>query len=378
MIVVKKRNTLIPQERCLTVGRNMGIVITAANCITAVGHNAEMTAASVRAGISRLEESNDYYDIEGNPITAAFIQGISDEANDVTRMKDISRYCLESLLEKYFQDETGLESEVNLLLGVAPLSRPGPRYEGESQELVNHLGTIVQKWTKKVTPQVITSGNSAVIRCIKVAEQLLKENPHCLCIIGCIDSLLALNSLDWFEKAERLKSETFGRNQGFPPGEAMGFMILETKQGAVRRKKKALAELVGVGLANEPAPFLSERPSKGEGLTKACKIALSESTCDPADIEVVLGDLNGEFFRAKEWGYAEFRCFGNCNDARQLWHPADCMGSIGAASGAILMNIAAVGLSRGWIEEYVMMFCSDDEGECGSAVLKSNSSANTH
>lgn len=377
-MVAKRKNNLIPQERFLAVDRNMEMVITAVNCITAVGHNAGMTAASVRAGISRLEKSNDYYDIEGNPITAAFIQGISDENNDVIRMRDIAKYCLETLLEKYFQDKTGLESEVNLLFGVASLSRPGPRYEGESQELVNHLGTIVQKWPKKVTPQVITSGNSSVIRCIKIAGQLLKDNPHCICIIGGIDSFLASETLDWFEDSERLKSGTFGRNQGFSPGEAVGFMLVETKEGALCRKKKALAEVVGVGLANEPAPFLSERPSKGEGLTKACKAALSESTCDPADIEVVLGDLNGEFFRAKEWGYAEFRCFGNCNDARQLWHPADCMGSIGAASGAILMNIAAVGLSRGWIEKYAMVFCSDDEGECGSIVLKSNSSANTH
>ena len=353
----------------LMVDKNMEMVITAVNCITAVGHNAGMTAASVRAGISRLEESNDYYDIEGNPITAAFLQGISDEETDVTRMTDIAKCCLESLLEKYFQDKIGLESEVNLLLGAAPLSRPGPRYEGE--ELVNHLGSIIRKWTKKVTPQVITSGNSAVIRCIKIAGQLLKENPHCLCIIGGIDSLLALNTLDWFEEAERLKSGTFGRNQGFPPGEAAGFMLVETKEAALGRKKKALAEVAGVGLANEPAFFLSERPSKGEGLTKACKTALSESSCDPADIEAVLGDLNGEFFRAKEWGYAEVRCFGNCNDVRRLWQSVDCMGSIGAASGAILMNIAAVGLSRGWIEKYAMVFCSDDEGECGSVVLKS-------
>lgn len=377
-MVVKRKNNLIPQERCLTVDRNMEIVITAVNCITAVGHNAGMTAASVRAGIGRLEESMDYYDIEGNPILAAFIEGISDDEDDVERMENVTKYCLGSLLKNYFQNGSNLENEIHLLLGVAPVSRPGPRYEGEPMELVTHLGTMVQKWTKKATPQVITSGNSSVIQCIEVAGKLLKKDPHSLCIVGGIDSLLASETLDWFEDSERLKSGTFGRNQGFSPGEAVGFMLVETKEGALCRKKKALAELVGVGLANEPAPFLSERPSKGEGLTKACKTALSESTCDPADIEVVLGDLNGEFFRAKEWGYAELRCFGNCNDARQLWHPADCMGSIGAASGAILMNIAAVGLSRGWIEKYAIVFCSDDEGECSSVVLKSSSSANTH
>lgn len=229
-----------------------------------------------------------------------------------------------------------------------------------------------------MTLQVITSGNSSVIRCIDVAAQLLKDNSHSICLVGGIDSLLSLDTLYWFEKAERLKSETFGRNQGFPPGEAAGFMIIETKQQALIRKTKPLAELVGIGLANEPAPFLSEQPSKGEGLTNACKTALSESSCNPADIEAVFCDLNGEFFRSKEWGYAEIRCFGNRNESRKLWHPADCLGSVGAASGAILVNIAAVVLSRGWIGKNTMVFCSDDEGECGSVVLKSSSSANIH
>ena len=43
-------------------------------------------------------------------------------------------------------------------------------------------------------------------------------------------------------------------------------MLVETKEAALGRKKKALAEVAGVGLANEPASFLSERPSKCEGL----------------------------------------------------------------------------------------------------------------
>lgn len=105
-------------------------------------------------------------------------------------------------------------------------------------------------------------------------------------------------------------------------------------------------------------------------MTVACKAALSQSECGPEDIQLVLGDLSGEFFRSKEWGYAELRCFGGSNESRQLLHPADCMGSVGAASGAILVNTAAIGLSRGWIERSVMVFCSDDEGKCGSTVLK--------
>ncbi len=349
------------------------MVITAVNSITPVGHDAAMTAAAARAGISRLVESEDYFDIEGNPITAARIAGISDDEDDVARMGMIIQFCLESLLEKYFQDSSGFENEIHLLLGVATLSRPGPRYEGKNQEVAQQCVEIARKWAQKATLQVITSGHPATMHCLEIAGQLLKKDPDSLCLIGGIDSLLALETLNWFEEAGRLKSETFGRNQSFSPGEAVGFMVVETKNGALRRTKKILAEVTGIGLAKESAPFLSEQPSKGEGLTKACRTALRESACKPGEIAAVLGDLNGEFFRSKEWSYAEFRCFGNNHETRPLWHPADCMGSVGAASGAILINMATVALTRGWIKNYALVFCSDDEGECGAVVLKGNS-----
>lgn len=352
------------------VYRKIDMVITAANSVTPVGYNAEMTAASVRAGISRLVESEDYYDIEGNPITAAYIEGINSEEGEVQRMEDISRFALEGLLKKYFKDEVHREGQIHLLLGVAPPSRPGPRYEGEQQEVANHLVEVVQKWTNKVTLQVITSGNPSAIECMNLAHQILEANPQSLCIIGGVDSLMALKTLDWFEEKERLISDTFGRNQAFAPGEAVGFMIMETKEGAMARKKDVLAELAGVGLAKDPSPFLSEEPSKGEGLSKACRAALSEGIDNLADIDIVLGDLNGEYFRAKEWGYTELRCFGNCNENRRLLEPASCMGAVGAASGAVLINIAAVGLSRGWFGKLAMVFCSDDEGDCGAVVLR--------
>jgi len=353
--------------------KNMEVLVTATNSITAVGHTGEMTAASVRAGISRLAQSTDYFDIKGNPVTVARVQGITDDKdNTVSRVRNIAKHCLENLLERYFQDIQSSETEIHLLLGLPPLSRLGPKYEGCDQEAAKYLAGLVEKWTKNVTFRVIPSGNVSVIRCIDIARNFFKIKSCALCIVGGIDSLLARTTLERFEEAERLMSETYGRNQGFPPGEAVCFMVLDTREGALRRKKQALAEVVGVGLANEPAPFLSPQPSKGDGLTKACKCALFEAGCRPENIEVVLGDLDGEFFRSKQWGYAELRTFGNLNESRQLWHPADCLGSVGSASGAVLVNIAAVALSRGWIGRRAMVFCSDDEGECGATVLQSS------
>ena len=345
----------------------MGIVITGVNSITAVGHTAEMTAASVRAGISRLAESVDYLDVEGNPITVGSVEGISDEEDEVTRTRAIAMCCLEGLFQRYFKHGAGSKREVHLLLGVAASSRPGPEYG----HIAEHLLEFVRTYTPKVTLQMTASGNPAAIRCLERARRLLSTNPTCLCVVGGVDSLLASDTLDFFEESERLKSESFGRNQGFAPAEAVGFMFVESKENAIRERREVLAELAGIGLAQEPAPFLSELPSKGEGLTAACKIALSESGERANTIRSLWGDLDGEFFRAKMWGYAEVRCFGNSHGSRRLWHPADCWGSVGAASGIILMNMATVALARGWIREGALVFCSDDSGECGVSILRS-------
>lgn len=352
--------------------KELKMAITATNSITPVGYNTEMTAASVRAGISRLMESNDYFDSEGKPIISSPIEGICDEKDhdDIIRMGEISSYCLEILLKKYFQSGFDTDRETHLLLGLPTLTRPGPKYQVTNHVLADQLIEIAQKRAHSVTVKVVESGNASVIRCIEIARNILYKSPQSLCIIGGIDSLLSLDALDWFEKAERLKSETFGRNQAFSPGEAVGFMSVETEESAYRNNKRVLAKVMGVGLANEPSPFLSDQPSKGEGLTSACRYALTESSCNSADISAVLADLNGEYFRSKEWGYTELRCFKAADESRQLWHPADCMGSVGAASGAILINIAAVALSLVWIDRNVMVFCSDDEGECGAVVLR--------
>lgn len=216
----------------------------------------------------------------------------------------------------------------------------------------------------------MASGECSSISCIESAGKLLENNPNDMCIIGGIDSLLARDTLNWLEDAERLKSETFGRNQGLVPGEGVGFMIVETKQAARHQKVEVLAELKGVGLSKEPSPFLSDKPSKGIGLSEAIRKVMRESGCPPDYVSHAVGNLNGEFYRSKEWGLAEIRCFGKANDSRKLWHPADCMGSVGAASGVILINIAVQGLHRGWMDGNVLVFCSDDENNRGAVMLE--------
>jgi len=346
------------------------MVITGINNITSVGHDAQMTAASVRAGLGRFVESDEYYDLEGNPITVSMIRGLDDDNYDrVERLGNIADYCLGNMLEAYFADDTkekDAKREMHLFLGCSNESRPGPRYEGDNNEIANRLTGTVKKYADNVKLDVVKRGNSSVIDCIAVAGKLIKENPGVLCIVGGIDSLLAMETLDWFEDFERLKSKTFGRNHSFAPGEAVGFMIIESEEAA--RKEKIVARIAGIGVADEPAHLVSEAHCKGEGLTKACRGALAGNSTE--NISDTFCDLNGEFFRTKEWSYARLRCFEKTEKKRTLWHPAEFTGDIGAASGAVLIGIACAGLWRGWLAEDVLLFCSDDHGGRGALVLK--------
>jgi 3-oxoacyl-[acyl-carrier-protein] synthase-1 len=399
------------------------IVITAVQCMTPLGLDATSTAVAVRAGISALRMSDQFDDTQGEPILEACIpwlpEGASDEDADQedaeqedpdredaadeeadeaplevvaeegdpeadeerTHVYELARQCdeserigsaarrsLDALLARVFGEPGGPSRPVTLLLTVAPSDRPGPRYEGPEGELVSELETLIRRVGGRTSVDVVSTGHAGGLRSLQRAIAGLKRDPSALYVIGAVDSLLALDTLTWLESAERLKSGTFGRHHGLAPAEAVGFVAVETETSARRGRRPLLATVGAVTLAQEPHPFVSDTPSRADGLTSACASALQEGGIGAHEIGTVLSDLDGEFHRAKEWALAEVRCLGEAGE-RALLHPADCFGSVGASSGVVLLVLAAIGLSRGWFAKPVLVVASDDVGECGAAIL---------
>lgn len=341
------------------------LVITGANCVTAVGHDGPMTAASVRAGISRFADYDDYCDGSDNPITVARIRGIYDEWETPQRMAGIAAMCLEQLLDEYSRQGARRPSQINLLLGGAAEERPGPRYE---ESCLLPLRGIIKERTDKPEIQFVPRGNASLMYALDLAGRLIESDPGALCIIGGVDSLIRTSTLNWFEQKARLKSASYGRHQALIAGEAVGFMIVEDREGVEQGGRPILARVAGLGLAEDSAPRASGALGRNSGLTEACHAALDGGRAK--EVRAVLGDLNGENPRAKEWGMAEMRCFENQDRSRQLWTPANCYGDIGAASGVVLAGIATQGFARGWLPSPVLVTCSDDHGACGALVLE--------
>ena len=340
------------------------LVITATHNFTAIGHGSDMTASSVRAGVSRHFTYDDYLDSESNPITTAMIEGIDDGPDISGRITKAACLSLEELLESY-QGKKCFFPQTHLLLGVSARHRHGMRFEA----CMSRLTFITKKRSDCISTHVFPHGNASFMRALKQAEVLISNAPDTVCIIGCIDSLLSKPTLDWLEKQRRLKSITKGRLRGLIPGEAVGFMIVEDAQRALRHNRRIQAYISGIGIAKEPAPRATNTKNRAVGLTNACRTALGDMAGD--DVKSILGDLNGEVSRANEWGITETRCFGN-EGTPQLFHPADNYGDIGAASGITLASIAAQGLNEKWLHEPSLVFCSDDHGICGAVILRSS------
>ena len=347
------------------LGAMKKLAITAVNAITAVGHDAAMTAAAVRAGISRFSEYDDFSDGEGNPIIVAHIRGIEEGRDTCARMAASATLCLDTLLTGYLRNGTQRPSQIRLFLGTSMEERPGPRYE---ESCLWSLPWVMEKWAAKTSVETCSRGNASVPNSIAEAGMMIESDPRAVCIVGGIDSLLRDSTLNWFEQDARLKSVSYGRHQGLIAGEAVCFMIIEDPERVRQANRPILARITGLGLAEDPEPRADSKSGRGSGLAEACRVALAGTS--GKDVRVVFGDLNGENSRAVEWSMSETNCFGKRGTGRSLRKPANCYGDIGAASGAVMASVAAQGFVRGWLQGPVLVFCSDDHGACGALVLE--------
>lgn len=358
-----------PAMRAVYTPVNYGLrelVITAVNCITPVGLDAEMTAASVRARIPRHVCHEEYRDAPGDLIKIGQIAVAKDNVKDIgERLGKIANICLEDMLEGYFRYVPKWPAQCHLILGAASEQRPGPDYGKEIiDSLVETLSDLFPQSSSEFTPK----GNPTLHYALKEAACLMSGNQESLFIIGAIESLLAESTLSWFEANNRLKSDSYGQQHGLIASEAVCFMVVEERQRAIMAKRPILARVAALGIGEEPRPRISGLSNSYTGLSKACQDALEP--LGNRELKGIFSDLNGEDSRAHEWSVALLRCFNKNRQRPYLSKPHDFYGDIGAASGAVMVGIAAQGFIRNWLESPVMIFCSDDHGPCGAVILE--------
>lgn len=182
------------------------------------------------------------------------------------------------------------------------------------------------------TAKVLPLGHAAGLAALELARTALKEGTVSGALVGAVDSLIRPSTLARLAGAGAVRGEA--NPQGVLPGEAAAFCILERQPRAGDRH----CQLVAVATGDEPTAGTDE-PNRAQGLTRALRVIRDAAKFN--HMPLFISDMNGDRYRALEWGLVLVRVFGDVHDkpgvpeSGETWHPADCIGDCGAASAIV-------------------------------------------
>jgi 3-oxoacyl-[acyl-carrier-protein] synthase-1 len=334
--------------------------------MTAVGDTARMTAASVRAGISRFEESP-LYNKHNKPMTLALMpEYILPPLNEQLA-------SLQGATSRYWRMLRLSDSAIKQALANYPIAESMPLFLAGPEDLPECPANIAPKFIDHLIIQTGANidrtqsryfplGRAGGLVALKAAMASLPKGRHNCVLVGGVDTYLDLYLLGTLDMQDRIMAE--GVMDGFIPGEGAGFVLLTSKYPPKGMGTEPVIAVSQPGIAAEPGHRYSDQPYRGDGLAEAFTIALQNSN---APIKTIMASLNGESFGAKEYGVATLRNSAALDPDLRIEHPADCFGDIGAAFAPVLIGLAAIGLQRGYFDGPVLSYCSS-EGEYRGAT----------
>jgi 3-oxoacyl-[acyl-carrier-protein] synthase I len=346
------------------------IVITAVSAITAVGFSAKTTCAAIKAGVLPFQE-HDYirctpedpdWDEDLIPLVAR-VPFISAFTNDIERFNAMAIPALTELFSASSLTRKSL-AHTGLLVAL-PQKDPSVTTIGADYSWLPQIrkatglgGTGLAK--------AKNNGRIGTFELISEAVGMLRAGELNQCIVGGIDSYLFDHRMAHFDQQWRVKTQ---RNvDGFIPGEAAAMLMLETRSNAQARGVKPLACINGFGSGVEEVDLTTNRASSGQGLTQAIREALSQCG-DINSIESAHCSLNGESYFAYEWGLVQTRLGRQLQNISKLYHPADCVGEVGAAIGALMLVNATSIIEKSKKSESILLFAANDDQRRAALIL---------
>ena len=213
------------------------------------------------------------------------------------------------------------------------------------------------------TVHVQTTGRASALVAMRQAAKDFLAGTIDAALVGGVDSRIRPEAMAAIQDSGQLRSAS--RPQGVLPGEAAGFVALESHAPPGRT---ALATVQCVVTDDEPTVG-TETPNVARGLTRALRKA--RLAAPPLRVRpLAVCDLNGDRYRAMEWGMASMRAFADLSGSVFLWHPADCIGDAGAGLGGLNLVWAAAALAKGYAPtDQVMVWGASDGPDRAAAIL---------
>jgi 3-oxoacyl-[acyl-carrier-protein] synthase-1 len=343
----------------------------ASHVLCAIGNGTDQVWASARAGIARIGSSH-----------------VMDRHVEPIQMGLVPEDALGSLNEEI--EKLPLPSRARRLLRLAApalqaagqeVGRPVPLFLGlpdlkpaEAPWLV-HMPAYLQKLTDGIVERqgsaIVPHGRASGLMALQLALKALDADPTATVIVGGVDSHLDLRLLATLEREERILGTRI--KDGFIPGEGAAFYTLSGTGATQITPPRARVIVHAAGSAMDPGHRYGSEPAKGEGLANAMLEVRQRAGALPGPIATTFAGFNGESFDAKMWGVARLRHNDFFSPTMVIEHPADKYGDAGAATGAILMALAAKSLTTGARTGPALVWAASDREPRACAVVSMTS-----
>nr|WP_297350218.1 hypothetical protein [uncultured Caldimonas sp.] len=328
---------------------------------TPIGDTAAATLAAVRAGLCGFREHAFMTDSAGEPMRVAPVRRLVDQTQGVERYIAMLRPALDEALAVLPPT-----CKVPLALGLPP-ERPG-RPPDLVVQLQQRLAAL---YGDRLFPMIpFELGHTAALHALLTACDGLRAGSIPVCLVAAVDSYLSAETLEWLDANEQLHGAGPLNNAwGFIPGEAAAAMLLVGTDVRTRSALPVLGEIVAVGTGRETRLIKTESVCIGEGLTQAFRQALQHLP-PGSRIDNVFCDMNGEPYRADEYGFSALRMREHFRDATAFAAPADCWGDVGAAGAVLHVAMAVACCAKGHGQgPYSLVWASSESGERAAAVI---------
>ncbi len=234
------------------------------------------------------------------------------------------------------------------------------------ERLVNRCDLPIARYHQKI----YAGGHTGFVHALHSAIEAVSSGTLDRCLVGGIDSQVEPRSLEASVAVGMLKTEE--NPVGFMPGEAAAFLLIERLDTALMRRARIAGLLESPAWARDPHHRLAQEPPLGLGLTQAVSASLDGLDLRGCPIGLIVGDLNGDPYRASDWGYTLVRTLGPYGLGEvPLWVPASSFGDVGAATGPVAACVALRGFDRGYADaERVLLWLASDAGARAAFCLR--------
>lgn len=384
------------------------IGITGMGMVTSLGLSARASCAAARANITRLKEleilnfvGSDLYG--GEPVTGHEVPSIADGCVGRAKVLTLGQYALEDLLA----NQPAVSGDVGLYINLSDqyvadrfdqierqameraesLDEDGPPGTFPWDDAESDASTsLLESWRSDCVglgealvaacrspisvdeSRLYFHGHTGFVHALRDAVSNLAEGKHDRCIVGAIDSCIEPRFLIAATSLGLVK--TSNNSIGFHPGEAAAFLLIE-RCTTTSDRARVLAHVSSMAIGADEDDRFAEQTTKGIGLTHTIDSALSSLPHGQA-VCTIVADLNGDDYRAMDWGYAQERMLRKYGlEGTVLSIPALNFGEVGAATGAVascfvLRTIGRNGMPHGT----ALIWLTSEDGTKAALTLR--------